>query len=180
VRGQLIDPAISWSVSLALALLFAGAALHKAGDRAQFRSVLAGYRLLPAALLPVAAPVVIAAELAAAVLLLITPVRAIGAWVAALLLLGYALALGVNLLRGRTRIDCGCLGFGRSDRISWWMVARNVGLAALALVTTLASSLREIGALDILTIGGTVVTATVLWATFSVLLTSPLRRGGAS
>jgi hypothetical protein len=42
----------------------------------------------------------------------------------------FASAIAWNLLRGR-KFDCGC-GLGRDTVISWWLVARNVSLAALA------------------------------------------------
>ena len=53
---------------------------------------------------------------------------------AALLLLGYAVGMAVNLGRGRTSIDCGCHGFSGRQQIAGWMVVRNLGLATLAVV----------------------------------------------
>ena len=175
-----LDPAIGWILALALALLLGAAAAHKLTDPARFRSVLAGYRLLPEALVPLAAAAVIGVEVLAAGLLVVPSQRARGAALAAGLLVVYALALGLNLLRGRTRIDCGCLGFGRTERISWAMVVRNFAFAALALVALLPSSPRRIEALDVITIGGSVACAAVLYAALTRLTALPYRRGSAS
>ena len=43
------------------------------------------------------------------------------------------LAIAINVLRGRTQIDCGCFRNGMKQRISWAMVGRNVLLTAMAL-----------------------------------------------
>ncbi|MEZ4588009.1 MAG: MauE/DoxX family redox-associated membrane protein [Gemmatimonadales bacterium] len=174
-----LDPVIGWTLSLALALLLGGAAAHKLRDLARFRSALAGYRVLPAPLLPLAALLVIGSELVAATLLLFVDTRPGGAALTAGLLVAYALALATNLLRGRTRLDCGCLPFGRSDRIAWWMVGRNVALIALAGLAALPSSLRELAAIDLLTIGGTVSSAALLYAASARLGASSLERGAS-
>jgi len=175
-----LDPAIAWTLSLGLALLLGAAAGHKLRHVTGFRQVLAGYRLLPPGLLPIAAVVVIGTEVLAAALLALVPTRPGGAALAAGLLAVYAVALAINLLRGRTRIDCGCLPIGRSDRIAWWMVGRNLGLIAIAVVAALPSSPRELVALDLLTIGGTVATVALLYTAVGRLGGAPLRQGGAS
>jgi peroxiredoxin len=54
-----------------------------------------------------------------------------GAIGALALLLIFALAIGVNLLRGR-RPDCNCFGQLHSVPVSWSVFARNLGLAAVA------------------------------------------------
>jgi hypothetical protein len=92
----------------------------------------------------------------------------------------YGTAIAVNLLRGRTRIDCGCLGFGPSERIAWWMVGRNIGLAVAALALRLPAGGRELEALDWVTVGGTVAVATLLFSASGRLASLPsLRRGEA-
>ena len=174
-----LDPAVSWILGLGLALLFGIAAGHKLADRARFLGVLRNYELLPAALVPPAAVVIVAAE-AAAVLLLVPPaVRGHGALVAVALLATYALAIAINLLRGRTRIDCGCLGFGRHDRITWTMVARNLVLIALALALLLPASPRSLVALDALTVSAGLVAVALLAAALARLGALPAGRKGA-
>lgn len=59
--------------------------------------------------------------------------RRMSAVAGAFLLLIYAAAIGINLLRGRLELDCGCSGFGRERRISPLLLARNGLLALLSL-----------------------------------------------
>lgn len=59
---------------------------------------------------------------------LLTPVTEL---TAAAIFLTFVLAISINLLRGRNEVSCGCFG-GRSDNISWHLVARNLALASLA------------------------------------------------
>ena len=174
-----LDTAASWFLGLGLALLFGVAAGHKLADRARFLAVLGNYDLVPAGLVPLAGMAIVAAEAAAALLLTLPPVRAHGACVAVALLAAYALAIAINLLRGRTRIDCGCLGFGRHDRIAWTLVARNLALIALALALLLPASPRRLVALDVLTISASLVTVALLAATLVRLGMLPSHRQGA-
>ncbi len=175
-----LDPAIGWILALGLALVFLTAAGHKLGDQARFRSALAGYGIIPARLVTGATAGLIGTEILTAALLVIPSRRSLGALLAAMLLVAYSFALGLNLLRGRTRIDCGCFGFGRAERISWWMVIRNlILLLAVALVAMLPISSREIGTLDVVTIVGSVTGAAIIYATYARLAT-PLRQGSAS
>ncbi len=175
-----LDPAIGWMLALSLSLLFGAAAAHKLRDLGRFRSVLTGYRLLPAGLEAPAAVMVIGAEVLSAVALLVPSWRTLGAGLAIVLLLGYAAALGVNLLRGRVRIDCGCLGLDRSERIGWWMVIRNLFLAAAAAVAAVPPAARGLGALDVVTVTGTVITASLLFSAAARLAATPGRREGLS
>jgi hypothetical protein len=53
----------------------------------------------------------------------------------------YAAAIAINLLRGNTRIDCGCLGFGaRVPELRWGLVGRNALLLAAVLTALLPVS----------------------------------------
>ena len=174
-----LDPAICWILALSLALLFGVAARHKLADRGRFLAVLANYDLLPERLIPPAAMTVISAEIVAGLLLVLPAVRATGAYLSVALLGAYAFAIAVNLLRGRTRIDCGCLGFGRHDRIAWTMVARNLVLLALALALLLPASPRGLLALDALTIGASLATVAMLSGTLVRLGAPAGSHGGA-
>jgi Methylamine utilisation protein MauE len=53
---------------------------------------------------------------------LLLPWSAIGAG-GAFLLFGFA--VGLNLLRGRRDIPCGCFSLEEEHQLNWWMVARN-------------------------------------------------------
>lgn len=126
---------LAWIVRAALAVLFATALWHKARAPREFIAALGNYRVLSAALVPAAAGAVMFAEAVVLAGLLATPMPvAPFAALAALLLLGYAVGIAVNLGRGRTTIDCGCHGFSGRQQIAGWMVGRNLGLATMAVV----------------------------------------------
>jgi hypothetical protein len=130
--------ALQTAIAFALALLFAAAGLYKLRNRAKFQAQLAEYRLLPPVLTPAASLMLAAIELALAPLLLLPATRAVAGYAAAALLIGYAIAIAVNLLRGRSHIDCGC---GDSPQLlSEWLLLRNAVLAGGALLTTLSTA----------------------------------------
>lgn len=165
-----LDPAISWILAASFALLFTAASSHKLADWRRFRATVASYRLLPAALAPAAAGVVVVLEAAVVVLLLTPPLRAAGAALAAALLIAYAAAMGANLARGRTNLDCGCFGAGRRRQVRWGMVRRNLVLAALAVpAALLPAGERALAPLDGLTIGGATLALALLYAAHGVL-----------
>lgn len=129
-----MDTVLCAAVAFFMTLLFAGAAWHKLSDLAAFERVLLGYRLLPAAVCRWLARLVPGLELGAAGLALaslwLPSLRAPAALACALLLGTYAGAMGINLLRGRRDIDCGCGGPGERP-LSWSLVVRNLVLIAL-------------------------------------------------
>jgi len=112
-----------------LALVFAISVSHKLRDYSRFKASLAAYRLVPASLLSLLAPVVILLELLA-IIAIVLPVGP-GAAIAFGLLVLYTLALVINLARGNTSIDCGC--GDAPTPISGWLLLRNGALLLLAL-----------------------------------------------
>lgn len=138
-----------------LALVFARSAAHKVAEFSFFSATLGDYRLLPALFIGPAALVLTAAEAVAIALLIVPDVREIGATLAGSLLLVYAAAMGINLWRGRFRIDCGCGGPGQM--ISWALVARN-----LVLTVTAAFVAQHTGPFDAIPAGTLVAFAGVL------------------
>ena len=164
-----LDPAISWAIALGVAALFAVAAAHKLKDWTTFREVVRNYQLLPRRLVPLAAAAAIALELGAALLILIAATRPIGALLAAGLLAGYATAMAINLARGRIHLDCGCLGFGQRQAVRWWMVVRNLLIAALAVIAGQPLLGRELTALDAVTVVCTILTLAILYTAQNVL-----------
>ena len=104
-----------------------------------FQGVVANYRLLPDAMVAPAAHLIPPVELLLGATLLLGlafPGPELGA--AALLLL-FALAMGINLRRGRRHIDCGCFQSALKQTLSWTLVMRNVVLALLMGVTLLSN-----------------------------------------
>ena len=132
---DLIGHAAAWL----LAGVFAAAVVHKLGNRLEFRGVLEQYRILPAPLVPLAAPAVILLEGAACLALAVPPWRALGVWLAGGLLLAYSVAISLNLyMRGRTELDCGC--GGAPIPLSGWLLLRNGLLLALVPLAALPTA----------------------------------------
>ena len=121
------DPVLVGAGVVLFAMLLATAAWHKWSDRHEFARALAAYRLLPdGALMPVT--IGLALLETALVPMLTWPVtRGVAFALAAVLMLVYAAAMAINLLRGRRDIDCGC--GGETQRLSWALPARNGVLA---------------------------------------------------
>lgn len=128
-------------LSLALGSLFSVGAIHKLLRFGAFHGTLKAYRLIPDRLVSVSAGVVILVEIGTASLLLLGIVKP-GAILAIGLLTTYAGAIGVNLLRGRTQIDCGCHFGEGSGHISSALVVRNGMLSALAALLLLPIAAR--------------------------------------
>lgn len=133
MQQLLHEPLVTWGLRGFLALLFAAAALSKLSALEEFYGVVRNFRLMPDGLAKPVAFVLPVAELAVAAGLLITPLVLPAALAAAALLAVFGLAIAINVLRGRTWIDCGCFRNGMKQQISWSLVGRNVILTGLAL-----------------------------------------------
>ena len=114
---------------VAVGILLIVASIEKLRLQGAFRDALAGYRIVPTPALGVAAIGIPLLEFALGAGLLAGVSAAIIAAIA--LLLGYAMAMGVNLVRGRSHIDCGC-SLVRGRPLSARLIVRNVVLAAMA------------------------------------------------
>jgi hypothetical protein len=169
-----MDPLVVKTVAIGLGLMFLAAAWHKAGDRAQFRVTLLEYQVLPQALVAPAAIIVPLFEAALGVSWLAGyPGTTLTAIASAALLGVYALAIGINLLRGRVHFDCGC-GFagksGNEQYLSGGLVLRNAVLIALALSTLWPATDRVLGVGDYLTLLAALLAAGLSFAAANQLL----------
>lgn len=120
------------AASLGLGLVFVTAALAKLRHRDLLPGVVGNYRLLPEALVAPVAAVLPFAEMAIGGGLLAGG-QPVAVMAAVVLLWVFAAAMALNIVRGRSHIDCGC---GRSQLrqpLSWLLVGRNVALSLLAL-----------------------------------------------
>jgi hypothetical protein len=130
-------PQAATAVRCAVGLVFLTAALGKLRSWTIFQGVVANYRLLPQALI---LPVTYALPPAEALIGGAMLARVGSPWTegaAAALLLTFALAMAINLARGRSYIDCGCFHGTLKQTLRWSLVARN-GLMTLltALIAT--------------------------------------------
>jgi hypothetical protein len=139
-----VDPVLIIVASTFLAILLTCASLHKLRELSVFRATLVDYQLLPGFLVVPASMALPAAEMCASIMLLIDPVRAFGALFAIALFGLYAVAIAINLLRGRHDIACGCAwGLkGAQRRLDLSLVVRNGALIALSCVA-LADATRQ-------------------------------------
>jgi uncharacterized membrane protein len=173
---SMMDPAIGALLAGLFALLFTVAAVHKLRGPAHFAQVFAAYRLLPQGLGGVAL-VVPVLEALVAIGLLLPATRALAAGAGACLLGVYALAIAVNLRRGRRELSCGCGGPHERRPIAAWMVARNLLLAAVLPVLMLAWAPRPLAAVDVLTVAGGIAIGALVYASLDRLLARVAPRG---
>jgi uncharacterized membrane protein len=111
-------------------LLIAGA--MKIGGMGVFGQQIAAYSVLPRRLARLAGYLLPPLEMTVGISMLFAP--RLGA-VAAFLFACFAMAVGLNLLRGRTELRCGCFGATGRHTISWGHVAGNFTLALLAVLS---------------------------------------------
>lgn len=165
----MIDPIISTSAALALSVIFASAASHKLRHPNWFRRQITEYELVPQFAVPASAMTLPVAELAIAAGLLWSATRPVAGVFAALLVSLYALAIAINLARGRKDIDCGCSGPAMRQPLQPALLARNLALVVMAVVALLPMLDRPLNLHDnfVMIAAGSVLvllyTATDLW-----------------
>ena len=164
-----LDPVFGALIAISFALLFGSAAVHKWRNLRRFEEAFAAYALLGQLLKLHLVWVVPLAETAVAVGLLWGTTRAGAAVAGALLLVGYASAIALNLQRGRRDIACGCGGPDQRRPIAAWMAWRNLVLGLLLGIAVWPSSDRAIGWMDGATIAFGVAAATVVYLCFDRL-----------
>ena len=147
----MLDPLVIKVLSLAFALLLAVTAWHKLADHARFRGILAAYEVLPKLLVTPAAWLVALLEAALAIAWALGWNAEATAFATAALLAVYTLAIALNLLRGRTFIDCGC-GFasagGSGQQLNSRLLLRNALLILLALAAAIEPASRSLLLVD--------------------------------
>ncbi|MEJ1962727.1 MAG: MauE/DoxX family redox-associated membrane protein [Gammaproteobacteria bacterium] len=169
-----VDPGIVLVVALATALLMGSAAVHKLLAFHAFEVTVGEYRLLTPALVRPVSILVVIVESALTLGLLLPVSRASSAVGASALLSLYALAIGVNLRRGRRDIDCGCTFQQRP--IGGWMIARNLALGAFGLLAALPVSNRPLDTPDFVTVVATLLPAALLYIAADLLFGRPQSR----
>jgi hypothetical protein len=128
---SLAHPDAVIAIRTLIALVFMSAAIGKMRNWPIFQGVVANYRLLPQVLV---GPVTYGLPPAEAAIGATLPTGLLAPWAeaaAALLLGAFAVAMGINLLRGRRHIDCGCFQGTLKQPLSWTLVSRNALLALL-------------------------------------------------
>jgi uncharacterized membrane protein len=165
-----IDPAVALLLAGALAAIFAWSGAVKAVDLERFEGAAAKYRLLPRAVEKHVAWAVPLCEWAGAAGLLNPSTRTCAAVGLLLLLCLFTGAIGINLVRGRTNIDCGCFGPALRQDLSAWLLARNAVLMVLAALVATPTGRRPIEWMDWATIGCGGATLVLLYASANYAL----------
>lgn len=143
-----MDPIYSLTVVMLIAFVFAFAGSHKLMNYARQAAIVADYRVVAAWLVPLLAPLIIVLELAVVVLVLLPGTRLAGFSLAIGLLLIYMFAIGLNLVRGRTSIDCGCGWGSHGQQISVWLIVRNMTMIVVIVMALLPSTNRSLHLVD--------------------------------
>src|SRR6187402_457084 len=104
----LIDPLYSAIVQWTFGLLLLGTAWHKLRGLQEFQAIIRDYRLLPGFGVWPIALLLVSVEALLGLAWLLLPYQALIAGLSSGLVGIYALAIAINLLRGRQNIDCGC------------------------------------------------------------------------
>ena len=155
-----LDPLVILIACGVLIAVFVRAIWHKLSDFDVFKASFADYEILPSSLVAPTALILVLAEGAIVVGLVVPLTRTVAAIAALMLLVLYGGAIAVNLRRGRYTIDCGCGGSGQG--LSWFLVARNAILAGIALMAAAAPVARDLSLTDGIVLALSVVTVWLL------------------
>ena len=131
-----------------LALVFAAAAVGKIQGWSAWPGVVQNFHVLPRALIVPVAWALPPLEAAVALGLLFAASRPLAGSAAALLLCLFSTALAINLVRGRTSIDCGCFRSDLRQSLSPALLLRNAALLAAALALVPAGEPSALSALE--------------------------------
>ncbi len=170
-----LDPVLQTTWRVGLCLLLLHASQHKLRDFAAFRSALANYHLLPERGATPAAALLAGAELALGLALLVPVTAPAAACATAGLLALYSGAVGLNLLRGRREIDCGCAGPAARRPLGAGLLVRNAIAILLALACALPTGGRALLWLDGITIAAGVAVLVLVYAAVEEILASAPR-----
>jgi len=169
----MLDPLILKAISIGFGLLFLLAAVHKFSTAQQFRVILEEYQVMPRILAGPLARIVPLVEVILSIGWFTGFRPGLVATASAVLLAVYTSAIGINLLRGRIHIGCGCGVAGSSDgdqQLSSGLLIRNSILIAIALVAAIPTAVRSFGVVDYVTLGTTLLASALLYAGANQLL----------
>jgi hypothetical protein len=145
VRISLMNDAILFSAIATGARWVVGAfflifALKKLPDRPGFVFVVVAYRVLPRRWAEVYGYCLPWLELCVGGMLVLGILPRVFAFVAAFLLISFLVAIGLNIMRRRTDLSCGCAGGSSQQKIGSMLLLRNLALLLLAVVCMFSTS----------------------------------------
>jgi uncharacterized membrane protein YphA (DoxX/SURF4 family) len=174
----LLDPVAASALSAVLSVIFLTGAWQKLRDPALFHANVENYRLLPDVLAWPAAILLPVWELAAGILVLFDATRTAGAVLAIGLLSVVTAAVVINLLRGRTEIDCGCGSLGGhvgDQTLNWGLPARNAVLVFASVLILREDAARALVWIDYLSVAGATLGLLGLYVTANQLMANSPR-----
>jgi uncharacterized membrane protein YphA (DoxX/SURF4 family) len=121
--------------TLLLSYLFVVGGWQKMSDAHHLGQVISDYQILPTRWSPWLARSLPLIEIGAGLALLIPALQIMALAAVTVLLAAYTAAIALNLARGRREIDCGCAGPGQEQTLSGWLLARNLFLITIALLS---------------------------------------------
>ena len=163
-----VDPVLGHGCAAAVAVILLAGAWQKLADNGVFRATVELYGILPTGLVGAFAVFFPLAEVLAAVALLgwaDGPALGLPLGVLALSTAGVA----INVLRGRTDLECGC-GGDSHPRLSWALVARNALLMGAVLLAGAAEGSRALVWVDYLSVAALTLAITGLYTVVNQLL----------
>jgi uncharacterized membrane protein YphA (DoxX/SURF4 family) len=135
-----VNPAVvTWLVlvlRVAIGGIFIVAGASKVGHAALFAAQIAGFRLLPEALIAPLAVMLPYWEIVLGGLVIVGLFTRTAAWIAVLLLALFDLAIASAVVRGMS-VSCGCFGPNDATVTTWAEVARDAVFVVLALIVAL-------------------------------------------
>lgn len=108
-----------------LAVLFLVAGVRKLTDRNRFVQTVSSYQILPDFATRGFAFFVVWLEIVIGTALLLGVGVVLALIVGGILIISFSVAVGVNLARGRTELDCGCFGAQHKENIGFKTLIRN-------------------------------------------------------
>lgn len=139
------QPDLVLSARIFLGLILVAAGFSKMASLGKFAKVVLGYELMPQPLARILSKILPFIEVFLGAMLLgdlLLPWSAIGAGGVFFL---FSVAVGLNLLRGRRDIPCGCFSVEQEHQLNWWMVVRNGVFVCLAAWIAFISSASLFG-----------------------------------
>lgn len=177
VSDVLRDPVTVAACSAAAALVLAHSLWPKLRDFSGFWGAVSAYRLVPDAWSRPVALAYLGAEAASLAALVAAPLHPGAALLAACVVAVASGAVGINLLRGRRDIRCGCGSDADNLRLSNGLLLRNLGLLAVLMLAAIAAAGLAAGTapraftlLDTLAAGFCALALLLLWLGATQLL----------
>lgn len=121
-------------------IMFLVAGVSKLREHDLFLGTLSSYRLLPAWSLEAVAWGLGVTEALVGLMLLSGIGQSVGGVVAAGLMVVFVLAMGINVMRGRTDLSCGCTPGQKGETLSWSLVLRTLVCGVPALLPAVAGA----------------------------------------